>query len=180
MHPISHRVRSRDLWRGRHPDGPRLSLLLLACLLITLLSSTAIAQDSVSEVTVITSNNAYPAPPPGYTRIDIDLNQGAGGDFIYVCYKKGVGAPVTGLAVTVNSGQPPTDSVYTRINVDLNRDAGGAFIWLWYTKDPDCGTVHDIQVQNHGGAVPDGYTSTGVDLNYSVGGAYILLSYLKQ
>jgi hypothetical protein len=138
----------------------------------------ALAQDCVTEVTVIYGGSSGIQPPAGYTKINVDLNQGAGGDYIYVCYKKGVGAPITGLAVTVNDAQPPTNAAYTRINVDLNRGAGGAFIWLWYTKDPACTTIRDIHVQANTGPPPAGFTRINTDLNYSVGGAFIYLSYL--
>ena len=155
-------------------------LVLLALALLT--PASALAQDCVTEITVIYGGSSGIQPPAGYTKINVDLNQGAGGDYIYVCYKKGVGAPITGLAVTVNDGLPPTDAAYTRINVDLNRNCGGdtAFIWLWYTKDPACTTIRDLHVQANTGPPPAGFTRINVDLNYDAGGdsAYIYLSYM--
>ncbi len=137
------------------------------------------AQESISEITVIYGSHFGILPPAGYTKINVDLNQGAGGDFIFVCYKKGVGAPITGLYVTLDGGQPPAEPVYSKIDVDLNRNAGGDYIYLWYTKDPDCATIHNIAVQADQGPPPEGYTRIDVDLNRHAGGAFIYLSYEK-
>jgi hypothetical protein len=144
---------------------------------VLLVPSIAVAQDNVSEITVIHGGSSGILPPPDYVKIGVDLNQGAGGEFIYLCYKKGVGAPITGLAVTINGGLPPSDRVYTKINVDLNAGAGGAFVWLWYSKDPGCTTIRNLHVQNNTGAPPAGFTKIPVDLNYSVGGAFIYVCY---
>ena len=166
----------------RDPGGPSKGIKILApivaAILLPLLTpAPATAQDCISEITVIYGGSAGIQPPAGYTKINVDLNLGAGGDFIYVCYKKGVGAPVTGLAVTLGGSPPPPDAVYTRIDVDLNLGAGGDFIWLWYTKDPACTTIRNVHVQADAGAPPDGYTRIDVDLNRGVGGADIFLSY---
>jgi hypothetical protein len=105
-----------------------------------------------------------------------DLNAGAGGDYIYVCYKRGVGAPITGLCVTLGSGggTPLPDARYTRIPVDLNDGAGGEYIWLWWTKDPDCAAVKEIIIQfGKNSRPPEGYTWIGVDLNKGAWGGYL-------
>ena len=162
--------------RCRHaPDCVPIPILA-AVLLLLLAPAPATAQDCISEITVICCSSGT-QPPPGYTKINIDLNQGAGGDYLYLCYKKGVGAPITGLAVTLNGGAPPTDAVYTRINIDLNRNAGGDYVWLWYTKDPACTTIRNVHIQPNQGAWPAGYTRIPVDLNSDAGGAYIYLCY---
>ena len=151
------------------------TLVLLSFLF--LITGSALAQDIVTEITVITGGSSSIAAPAGYTKIPIDLNQDAGGAYIYICYKKGVGAPITGLAVTVGGGSPPSDAGYERINVDLNQGAGGEFIYLWYTKDPACTTIHNLNVQNNTQAPPAGYTRIPVDLNLGAGGAFIYLNY---
>lgn len=92
------------------------------------------AQENITEVIVIHGGTSSIQPPPGYVKVNADLNAGAGGDFIYVCYKKGVAAPITGLCVTLDGGTPPPDAEYTKIDVDLNRNAGGQHIYLSYLK----------------------------------------------
>lgn len=150
---------------------------LLAFLFV--LPGTAFAQDCITELRVVAGGSSGVPAPAGFTRIGVDLNQGASGLYIYLCYKRGVGAPITGLAVTVDDGAPPADAAYTRINADLNAGAGGEYIWLWYTKDPGCSTVRDLHVQANTGAPPAGFTRINVDLNMGAGGAYIYLSYLE-
>lgn len=150
---------------------------LAACLV---LAGPGLAQN-ISEVIVIQGGSSGIQPPAGYTKIPHDLNAGAGGDYIYVCYKRGVGAPITGLCITRDGGGPAQDAKYTRINVDLNRGAGGDYIWLWTSKDPDCAAINDIIIQfGQNSRPPAGYTWIGVDLNDGAGGEYIWLSYRKN
>ena len=55
----------------------------------------------VTAVTVITGDSANISPPAGYTKIAVDLNKGAGGKYIYLCYQKGGRADaITGLQVS--------------------------------------------------------------------------------
>jgi len=153
-------------------------LAFAACLLV---AGPGWAQGNISEVTVIRGSSSNIQPPAGFTRINADLNANAGGDYIFVCYKRGVGAPITGLCVTLGGGAPLPDAKYTKINVDLNAGAGGDYIYLWTTKDPDCAAVDDIIVQfGKNSRPPAGYTWIGVDLNRNAGGQYIWLSYRKN
>lgn len=73
----------------------------------------------------------------GYTLIDKDLNTGAGGDFIYLGYKKGEDGkkPIKELCITYDNDRKPEKNGFTRINVDLNAGAGGKFIYLWYSRN---------------------------------------------
>ena len=165
----------------RPTRGVPMLLVLAACLAVV---GPARAQDdTISEVTVIRGGSSGILPPAGYTKIPYDLNAGAGGDYIYVCYKRGVGAPITSLCVTKgkSGGTPLADAKYIRIPVDLNDGAGGDYIWLWTSKDPDCAAVKDIMVQfGRNSRPPAGWTFIGVDLNDNAGGQYIWLSYLKN
>jgi hypothetical protein len=73
----------------------------------------------------------------GFSLIDKDLNQGAGGDFIYMGYKKGENdkRPISDLCITYDNDRKPEKDGFTRINVDLNAGAGGKFIYLWYRRN---------------------------------------------
>jgi hypothetical protein len=133
---------------------------------------------AVSEITVVVGQ--YTPCPDGFTKIDVDLNKGAGGNFIWLCYKKGVGAPVTGLFVTAGNTGPAPEG-YVSTNVDLNRDAGGDTIILWYTKDPNCSVISDIAVVvGQYTPCPDEFTKINVDLNRNAGGNFIWLCYQSQ
>jgi hypothetical protein len=67
----------------------------------------------------------------------VDLNAGAGGDFIFLCFTRiaVLGPPITDVTVTLGDsfGIPPPIG-YTKIPVDLNKGAGGAFIFLCFRQ----------------------------------------------
>jgi hypothetical protein len=175
-------VATRGLRRSFHRGSPFVAFtpfLLLPLLFLLSSPLSAIAQENVTGIDVIAGGGPGIQCAAGFAKVDVDLNQGAGGDFIYLCYAKGVGAPITGLIVTVGKDSVPGEEGYTKIDVDLNRGAGGNFIWLWYTKDPACATIRDVHVQADQGPPPAGYTKIDVDLNRDAGGAFIYASYLK-
>jgi hypothetical protein len=131
----------------------------------------------ITEVTVIYGGSSGIQAPTGFTKIPRDLNSGAGGDYVYVCYKRGVGAPITGLYVTKGWVTPNVPEHCTIVPVDLNRTVGGDYIYLWYTKDPSCAVVDDLIVLFNNEAVPDGYTKINYDLNRNAGGDFIYFCY---
>lgn len=94
----------------------------------------------------------------GFTLIDKDLNDGAGGNFVYTGYKTTTSESdaIRGLAF-YNGGNPPSTYTYNgsvfnivTVNfhnsssastspIDLNASAGGDYIYMYYTKDPNYG-----------------------------------------
>jgi hypothetical protein len=154
-------------------------LTVLMLIGLVLFPVVATAQQAVSEITVINGGSSSISCPGGYERINVDLNQNVGGDFIYICFKKGLGAPVTGLWVTAGGTAPvPTGEGFVQIPVDLNRGAGGDFIYLWYTKDPNCSVLSAITVVASGSgsiACPGGFEKIPVDLNKGSGGDFVYL-----
>lgn len=95
----------------------------------------------VTDIVILDSGKAkLGSPPPqyaGWTMDPHDLNEGAGGDYIYALYRKGAGAPITGLAVVSgpDASVPPPPG-YARLNVDLNKGAGGDYIYLCISRTP--------------------------------------------
>ena len=167
---------------GLHNDPRRsrqrsLHLLLVLPVLAFALPAVAAAQDVISEMMVIYGAKPGIEPPAGYTKLHVDLNEGASGNYVYACYKRGLGAPVTGLVVTVGDAQPPAGPAWTRVDVDLNRGAGGDLVWLWYTRDPSCSRVRDLVVLRNRDATPLGYVKIPVDLNHGVGGTNLYFAY---
>jgi hypothetical protein len=93
--------------------------------------------------TVDTSNGE--TDPAGGTRIDLDLNQGAGGDFIFLGYFKQAGAkPIRGIAVKDDHSTANTEggSGYDYLWVthqgsalmqDLNEGSGGDYVYVGYS-----------------------------------------------
>ena len=92
--------------------------------------STVAGGAPITDLMVIEGKNA--PPPPGWGKIDSDLNSDAGGAYLYLCYRTGGGAPITDLFVSLgDTAMPPG---WQKIPVDLNKGAGGDYIYLWYKK----------------------------------------------
>ncbi len=119
----------------------------------------------------------------GYTIIHKDLNESAGGDYIYLGYKKTDKYEDAIKNITLLWGKSENkDSVtiegvtYTAVpanfNRDLNKGAGGDYIYMFYTKTEraDKTALQDITFDNvQAGSV------RGKDLNDNAGGAYIYM-----
>ena len=74
--------------------------------------------------------------PPGYTKVDGDLNREAGGKYIYMSFIKDSSAqPITDIDVIVGTERliwPKKN--FIRINQDCNQGAGGKYVYIVYTK----------------------------------------------
>ena len=91
-------------------------------------------------------NNAKKAlTDEGYTVIDFDLNDDAGGDYIYIGYKRTDKYEEAIKNFTILVGKDKNYDTYTldgieykacpaNFNRDLNKSAGGDYIYLFYTK----------------------------------------------
>lgn len=91
---------------------------------------------SASTTTTTVSHNANNVP---YTRIGLDLNLGAGGDFIYLWYTKAKTLPpVKDMGVAFgNVGWPDYDSVCwlnTQSPADVNKSVGGETIIIKFKR----------------------------------------------
>ena len=160
---------------GRSSRTRTAVLTVVACVGLILFPVAVTAQQAVSEITVVVGQTT--PCPTGFQKIDVDLNRGASGNYIWLCVEKGLGAPVTGLWVTAPGHEPvPAGKGYSQIPVDLNRGAGGATIYLYYTKDPNCSVVSAITVAvGQYTPCPTGFQKIDVDLNQDAGGNYIWL-----
>lgn len=141
----------------------------------------------VTDIAVLADpDNPYIYPSdPRMIRIPVDLNQGAGGSYIYLAYLKGGEAdPITALYVLIQDDKEPINapSGYTPIATDLNEGAGGDYVYLCYRRkqNPNDHAIDDLNViaGNSGTPpVPDGWTLVPGDLNAGAGGRYIHLIY---
>jgi hypothetical protein len=131
----------------------------------------------VSGLKVILNNDSVPS---GYKKIDFDLNKGAEGEFIWLCYKRSDNESEAIRALFIaDDEQPNPPAGYQKIDVDLNAGAGGKFIWLCYTKNAGIGKpLTDIIVGGSGAPSPE-YTKLDYDLNKGAGGEFIYI-YYKQ
>lgn len=79
----------------------------------------------VDALAVVYGGSSSVAPPDGYTKIPYDLNAGAGGDYIYLCYHKASYSPNGGnkaavVALTAIYNNEPVPEGYTKVDVDVN------------------------------------------------------------
>ncbi|WP_019961352.1 MAC/perforin domain-containing protein [Woodsholea maritima] len=146
--------------------------------------------DYIDAVEVIQSNSSGVRPPSGYTKIDYDLNKGAGGDYIYLCYHKARYSAysenkdcVSDLIIIKGNGAR-APSGYTKIDVDLNEDAGGKYLYLCYKKQSydNVEAIKGLAVvggDNSHTPAPYGYRRIDTDVNEGAGGEYIYICYSK-
>ncbi|XP_035534880.1 uncharacterized protein si:dkey-30j10.5 [Morone saxatilis] len=71
----------------------------------------------------------------GYKKINVDLNKGVGGKYIYIWYKYGSTA-ITRIQLTFNDEMAVglINAGYTKVAKDLNDGAHGSVIYLWYFR----------------------------------------------
>eukprot|EP00002_Diphylleia_rotans_P007457 TRINITY_DN169_c0_g3_i1.p1 TRINITY_DN169_c0_g3~~TRINITY_DN169_c0_g3_i1.p1 ORF type:complete len:536 (-),score=113.14 TRINITY_DN169_c0_g3_i1:37-1644(-) len=89
-------------------------------------------------VTVVMGTSSNVECPAGYIKNPQDLNQGAGGQYIYLCTstgEAGFGQPLTDLtAVAASTSSVQCPAGYTRIERDLNTGARGSYIYWCYQR----------------------------------------------
>ena len=129
----------------------------------------------------------------GYTMIDKDLNEEAGGDYIYLWYKTTTDKDkaLRDIRFTYDDFKD-IPNFYIKNAHDLNAEAGGQYIYMWTTKRSSIGEpITDIKVLFGKNAnMPIGYESSMVnyyqkgdmvreraELNSGAGGYYIYLGY---
>lgn len=159
-------------------------------------------QKYVTDIVIVADKNEWNARskcPPGYQLINADLNAGAGGEFIYLCYKLGenINEAYTDFFMEYtgqgkNSETKPMNHNsnyvnYTRIGADLNRGSGGNFIYLWTTRASTLPPITGLAVafDNPDNVNPDWSsvywqnTQDPADVNKSVKGKYIYIKYTR-
>lgn len=183
------------------PSGTLLAVALLASLLACIVpaafSAGMVQGRYISELRVTFDSEPVPA---GFTKIPTDLNKGAKGKFVYLCYRETSNPDEAIRGLKILSGQNATAPVgYARINRDLNSGAGGSFLYLAYTKDRSTGPpIREIKFDvsatslakrnasrmANGGLVlstnlppAQRYTHLETDLNKGSGGTFIYLMY---
>jgi hypothetical protein len=129
----------------------------------------------ISELEVIINDAPVPLE---FERIPFDLNKGAGGEFIWLCYKRSDNqADAITALYSADNDQPSPPPGYRKIDVDLNMGAEGKFIWLCYSKIPALGTpLIDILVAGSSAPSPE-YKILDYDLNNGAGGEFIYIYY---
>ena len=135
--------------------------------------------------------------PFGYTKVDHDLNEGAGGRYLYFAFHQGDQnpSPITDIQAIYGDnpnvgdspdlGLPraPSEQPYTKLGTDLNMGAHGRYIYACITRDPSAGTPItrlDVISGDSPNIQPDPpFRRDDLDLNLGSGGKYIYLAYSR-
>ena len=186
------------------------SILMLAVMILNLLptipfeSEAAAAPAYIASIGIAQDKHESDAKNElsGHTIINRDLNDDAGGDYVYIGYKTSTdpSKAITGIVFRV--GENPPDSITyggytfnlvggryeanTAVDnvVDLNEDAGGAYIYTYVTRDPNYGPALTAMTVNESSSYSGWITGTNtgggvIDLNQSAGGDYLYLHYQR-
>ncbi|WP_331744564.1 hypothetical protein [Kitasatospora sp. NBC_01300] len=124
--------------------------------------------------------------PAGWEWIDVDLNKGAHGAYLYLVVERSAeGQPVTGIRVLKDDEKPPPG--YQKLPVDLNRatPVHGKALFLAVTRQEGAGrrivdlTVTDWKDGSQEIPPKTGYTRVDTNLNEGATGDFLYLDYLR-
>ena len=137
--------------------------------------------EPLRDLKIQTLSQSGPKYEPGWEFATIDLNSGAGGECIYLGFKRSGTTPVTSLdAKAYNSAQYNPPSGWLWDPSDLNAGAGGKYIYLvWKTGEskPPIRNITFIVANLSSPPNIPGWVSIPQDLNQGAGGDYIWLYY---
>lgn len=95
----------------------------------------------IHKLDIISGNNPdIEHSKSSFIKCPVDLNEGAKGEFIYLCYEEKTfdyqnpQDAVTDIMILFNN--QPCPSGYEKLHTDLNKGAGGDYIHLCYKKEP--------------------------------------------
>ncbi|MBQ8029448.1 MAG: hypothetical protein IJ262_08610, partial [Clostridia bacterium] len=164
------------------------------------IANIGVAQDGSSGSTGV---NDCKSELSGHIIIDRDLNDDAGGDYVYMGYKTTTdpSKAITGIvfrfgknppsSITYNGytfylvgGQYETNTASQGGYIDLNAYAGGDYIYTYVTRDQNYGAPLTAMTVNESSSYSGWNTGTNtsgnvIDLNDGAGGDYLYLHYKR-
>ncbi|XP_035798367.2 uncharacterized protein LOC111587383 [Amphiprion ocellaris] len=85
-----------------------------------------------------------------YIRVGVNTNKGAGGDSIYIWYRKTTRPEEAIKDLQVSTNDHEYDEFmsqgYKLVNINLNKGTGGNNVLLWYKKDGSSRLIKDVSV----------------------------------
>ncbi len=179
---------------------PLTAFLSFAAETPTYIASIGISQDGSTGSTGV---NDCKSELSGHTIIDRDLNDGAGGDYVYMGYKTTTdpSKAITGILFRVGENPPDritdngkayfylvgkgeTNTASEGGYIDLNAKAGGDYIYMYVTRDPGYGApltaiTVDENSSKTGYETATNNSGSVIDLNQGAGGKYLYLHYKR-
>lgn len=141
----------------------------------------------IEDITMVSSTSLNVECPTGFTKLIPNTNWGAGGDYPFVCIKKGsglLGKNVTDILVTGGTRYDvPCPVTYEKILTDTNEGASGDYVFICKKRELNKPPLTDIVIKafpdwesfHTSGAAPAGYERVNYNLNNNAGGYYIYL-----
>ena len=134
---------------------------------------------AITDIIVVYGKN--PSVPANYVRIRQDMNEGAGGEYVYLCYTKdkNAGLPITDVQVFAGDKRDfNIQNYYEKVNGDLNRGAEGKYIYVCYSTEiaiPGHVTGLDVIAGDHRNIYPSskGWVRVNQDCNEDARGKFI-------
>lgn len=135
------------------------------------------------------------SPPGGFHKLDVDLNEGAGGAYLYLCYKDAGGREFSHIAIEGGEDASTPSAPSNQYHLvkdqhgevcDLNRGAGGDYLWLSYAflvSSPvidRIGVVSASDPDDIDRLIPPGFIKYPVELNEKAGGNWIYIIYEQR
>ena len=145
--------------------------------------------DFITSLTVVSSHSANVSAPEGYVKYDVDLNSGAKGNFVYLCYTKSKFNPLGNnekciddiiVISSTEKGGGVCPDTHTRIDKDLNEGIQGTYIYICYrVVDFDAKkaikSIRVIASTDSEIPAPRDFNRVPGDLNQGAGGDFIYL-----
>ncbi|BAU28528.1 hypothetical protein DFP93_1073 [Aneurinibacillus soli] len=146
----------------------------------------------ITDIIIIRGTSSNIPVPEEYQKVDLDINQGRGHDFVYLYYRKGDRCDaVRDIKVFASDNKYPLPfQVGYKIigenadSIDLNKGLEGKFIYVYYSKNPnDGGPITDISIVKSSNGqlrIPIGYTRVDQDLHEGAGGDYMYIIFKRE
>ena len=191
---------SKEVHRAKPEFGSEVTVLYSSEDNETNLKSSLAATSYITDLYILLSDVSSAAPPWMYTKINVDLNEGAGGKWIFLCYTKESGqSPIRDMKLWAGGRDPSPriNSPWTVVTnsdgygypgADLNKGAGGDWIYLYENRSTSCGapikSIAIISTSSSSYSPCCGWTIVNriggkVDVNKGAGGKYIYILYKK-
>ena len=144
--------------------------------------------DALKDIKISCSDDADANLPVGYKRVEVDLNAGAGGKFIYLLKliedipEEEAISEIFVLSIKGSSNFKTASSGpdITWIRQDLNEGAEGDYMYLGFRKGGVPITEIDAVFGDERNVdIPAGWNKIDLDLNRGAGGKFIYLIYQR-
>lgn len=137
----------------------------------------------ISDIRFLLGKN--PTVPSEYEMLSVDLNQNAGGEYIYLAFKTDADPAnaISGLNVFADrkSSGWSIQPGYTLISQDLAQGAGGKYIYACYTKNTTNPPIRRVNVISGSSSLTFPVDATWVriiqDCNEGAGGSFVYICY---